>query len=141
MGLLFKNDRSRPYSSLSRIKDSLVRCSRYPNCRHSSNKRNWFSRAADTYGHLIPGAVIAWVDRLELVQPKLLHNSRIPGAEPLVVLPRPPCGTSGIDQTTLGIRRTKVTTHNLCKRFASADRALVIPNPSSIGDKRYGKCG
>jgi hypothetical protein len=79
MGLLFKNDRSRPYSSLFRIKDSLARCSRYPNCRHSSNKRSWFSRAADTYGHLIPGADIAWVDRLDV---KTTRQQNAPPAHP-----------------------------------------------------------
>jgi hypothetical protein len=47
------------------------------------------------------------LDRLvgrKLVQPEPLHNFRVPDAETLIVFPRPPCGTIGIDQTTLGDR-------------------------------------
>jgi hypothetical protein len=41
-------------------------------------------------------------ERRKLGEAQLRHDVRVPGAETLVVLPRPPHGTSGIDQTTLG---------------------------------------
>ena len=44
-------------------------------------------------------------ERRKLGEPELRHDVRVLGAKTSIVFPRPPCGTSEIDQTTLGDHR------------------------------------
>jgi hypothetical protein len=64
--------------------------------------------------------IIAEIDRLERI-------FAAPDIRPLSATIRRATGGVRSVLKTLFIRRTKVTTQNLCKRSASADKALVIP--------------
>ena len=48
------------------------------------------------------GRVLVRLVSREFIEAQLRHDVRILGAEALIVFPRTRCGTSGIDQTTLG---------------------------------------
>ena len=61
-----------------------------------------FRSLAQAGTEYLSGRVLDRLVSRELVQPEPLHYFGVSGAEALIVLLRTPCGTSGIDQTTLG---------------------------------------
>jgi hypothetical protein len=61
-----------------------------------------FRPLAQAGNERLSGRVLVRLVSRELIEVQLRHDVRILGAETRIVFPRPPCGTSGIDQTTLG---------------------------------------